>query len=239
MQLPPLTDGIIQRRYQRFLAEVTLADGHSVTAHCPNTGSMATCWAPGAPVQLSYSESPTRKLPWTLERIDMGGGWIGVHTGRPNPVLAEGIAAGLIPSLGGYRQLRPEAPFHAQGLPSGRLDLHLTEGNGPDAWVEIKNVTLLDGGAVRFPDAVSERGRKHLDLLAEAVRLGLRGVLLFAVNRPEGGHFAPAWGIDPRYAQRLCEVVALGVEVMAVRILHGPDCIGAGPLLPLDLTPSQ
>lgn len=239
MQLPPLTDGTIQRRYQRFLADVVLADGRSVTAHCPNTGSMATCWTPGAPVQLSQSDRPTRKLPWTLERIDMGGGWIGVHTGRPNQVLAEGIGAGLIPPLAGYRQLRREAPFHAEGLPSGRLDLHLSAGEQPDAWVEIKNVTLLDGAALRFPDAVSERGRKHLDLLAEAVRRGLRGILLFAVNRPEGERFAPAWGIDLRYAQRLLEVAGLGVEVLAVRIRHGAEDLGTGPLLPVDLTPPQ
>jgi sugar fermentation stimulation protein A len=239
MRLPPLADGIIQRRYQRFLADVVLADGRSVTAHCPNTGSMASCWAPGARVQLSHSDSPTRKLPWTLERVDMGGGWIGVHTGRPNQVLAEGIAAGLIPPLGGYRCLRREAPFHPDGLPAGRLDLHLSEGVGPDALVEIKNVTLLEGDCLRFPDAVSERGRKHLNLLAEAVRRGLRGVVLFALNRAEGARFAPAWGIDPAYGRRLCEVVALGVEVLAVRIRHDAEGLSTGALIRVDLTPPQ
>lgn len=239
MRLPPLTDGVIQRRYQRFLAEVVLADGRSVTAHCPNTGSMATCWAPGAPVQLSHSERPSRKLAWTLERIDMGGGWIGVHTGRPNQVLAEGIAMGLIAPLGGYRHLRREVAFHPEGLRGGRLDLHLSEGDRPDALVEIKNVTLLDGDCIRFPDAVSERGRKHLDLLAEAVRQGRRGVVVFAVNRPEGERFAPAWAIDPGYAQRLCDVTRLGVEALAARIRHDTAGIATGPLLPLDLAPPQ
>ncbi len=239
MRLPPLVDGTIQRRYQRFLADVVLADGRFVTAHCPNTGSMATCWAPGAPAQLSYSPSPTRKLPWTLERLDMGGGWIGVHTARPNQVLAEGIAEGLIPPLRGYRQLRREVPFHPPGLPGGRLDLHLSEGDRPDALVEIKNVTLLEGDRIRFPDAVSERGRKHLDLLAEAVRGGQRGVVLFAVNRPEGESFAPAWGIDPAYGRRLREVAELGVEVLAVRIRHDGEGLWTGPLLPVDLSPPQ
>lgn len=239
MRLPPLTEGIIARRYQRFLADVVLADGRSVTAHCPNTGSMATCWAPGARVQLSHSDSPTRKLPWTLERVDMGGGWIGVHTGRPNEVLAEGIGLGLIPPLAGYGRLRREVAFHPEGLPSGRLDLQLSEGARPDALVEIKNVTLLEGDCLRFPDAVSERGRKHLDLLAEAVRRGLRGVVLFALNRPEGAHFAPAWRIDAAYGQRLYEVAALGVEVLAVRIRHDAEGLSTGPLLEVDLTPPQ
>ena len=71
MRLPPLIDGRILRRYQRFLADVTLADGTLVTAHVPNTGRMTGCWAPGAPVQLSHSDAPRRRLAWTLERVDM------------------------------------------------------------------------------------------------------------------------------------------------------------------------
>ena len=74
MQLPPRTDGLILRRYQRFLAEVELADGTRVTAHVPNTGRMTSCWEPGAPVQLSHHADPRRRLAWTLERVDMGQG---------------------------------------------------------------------------------------------------------------------------------------------------------------------
>jgi sugar fermentation stimulation protein A len=239
MRLPPLTDGIIVRRYQRFLADVEIADGRRVTAHCPNTGTMATCWRAGVPVQLSHSDNPNRKLPWTLERVDMGGGWVGVHTGRTNPVMAEAIEGGLIAPLRGYRRLRREASFRPAGLPGGRLDILLSEGEGPDALVEVKNATLLDGERIRFPDAVSERGKKHLDLLAEAVRQGLRGALLFAVNRPEGTFFAPAWRIDPAYAARLCEVAALGVEVLAVRIRHEAEGLRADGLVSVDLSPPQ
>lgn len=247
MQLPPLTGGVILRRYKRFLADVALGDGTSVTVHCPNTGTMATCWRPGAPVQLSRSAIPTRKLPWTLERIDMGGGWIGVHTGRTNAVMAEGIHAGRIVPLAGYTHLRREAVFRPEGLPGGRLDLLLSgdaeadaPGAGPgQALVEVKNVTLLDGDRIRFPDAVSERGRKHLDLLAAAVRQGLRGVILFAVNRPEGQVFAPAWAVDPAYGARLLEVASRGVEVLAVRIRHTADGLWADAPVPVDLAPPQ
>lgn len=196
---------------------------------------MATCWAPGAPVQISQGTRPGRKLPWTLERVDMGRGWIGVNTARPNQVVCEGIAAGRIPALAGYARLRREVPYGPPGLPRGRIDIGLSQGPGPDALVEVKNVTLLEGTALRFPDAVSERGRKHLDLLLAAVRSGLRGVILFAANRPEGDRVGPAWGVDPRYGRRLLEVVELGVEVLAVRLVHGPGTIEAGDLLPLDL----
>lgn len=212
-----------------------LADGRVVTAHCPNTGTMATCWEPGAPVQLSNSTNPARKLAWTLERVDMGGGWIGVNTARPNQVIAEGIAAGRIPPLAAYGHLRQEVPFAPVGLPRGRLDIGLSDGPGPDALVEVKNVTLLDQSCLRFPDAVSERGRKHLDLLLAAVRSGLRGVILFAANRPEGDRVGPAWGVDPAYSRRLLEVVEAGVEALAVRLVHTADGIETGGLLPVDL----
>lgn len=214
-----------------------LADGRVVVAHCPNTGSMATCWEPGAPVQLSHSNSPSRKLAWTLERVDMGGGWIGVNTVRPNAVVAQAIGAGRIRPLAGYARLRREVPFEPVGLPRGRIDFGLAEGPGPDALVEVKNVTLLDGDCLRFPDAVSERGRKHLDLLLAAVRLGLRGVILFAANRPEADRVGPAWEIDPAYGRRLLEAVEGGVEALAVRLVHGTEGIEAGDLLPVDLAP--
>jgi sugar fermentation stimulation protein A len=195
---------------------------------------MAGCWAAGARVQLSLSPNPSRKLPWTLERVDMGGGWIGVNTARPNTVIAEGIRNRSIAALDGYPNLRREVSFVA-GRRRGRLDIGLSGGCRADALVEVKNVTLLDGDRIRFPDAVSERGRKHLDLLLAAVGQGLRGVILFAVNRPEGSLFAPAWDIDPLYGERLQQVAAAGVEVLAVRIRHTPDGMEAADCVPTDL----
>jgi sugar fermentation stimulation protein A len=235
LQLPPLAEGRILRRYQRFLADVELAGCGLVTAHVPNTGSMATCWAAGARVQLSHSDAPHRKLAWTLERVDMGSGWVGVHTGRTNPVVAEGIAAGRIPTLAGYRQLRREVSLAPLGQPRGRLDIGLGDGPAPDALVEVKNVTLLDDEHLRFPDAISLRGRKHLDLLLAAVREGRRGVVLFAANRPEGSRFGPAWTIDPGYAERLVEVAAAGVEILAIRIRHTADGMEVGDAVTVEL----
>jgi sugar fermentation stimulation protein A len=228
MQLPPLTPGRILKRYKRFLADVELSDGRVVTAHCPNTGSMHGCWAPGAAVELSCSDNPRRKLAWTLERVDMGGGWIGVHTGRVNPLVAEAIGAGRIPSLAGYAELRREVGFAPAGHPASRIDLMLADPARPSAWIEVKNATLLSGDSVRFPDAVTERGRKHLNSLKQAVREGRRGVILFAVNRPEGHWFGPDEERDPAYARRLREVAAAGVEVLAVRVVHRAHSIEIG-----------
>ena len=222
MRLPPLHNGLILDRYKRFLADIALESGRVITAHCPNTGSMTGCWRPGAPAQVSCSDRPGRKLPYTLERVDMGAGWIGVHTGRVNQLIREGIESARLPSLSGYRWIRNEPRFGSAAHPLSRFDLLLGDGDRPDALVEIKNTTLLCGDAVQFPDAVTERGRRHLTLLAEAVRRGYRGVIVFAVNRPEGSYFEPAWHIDPTWAETLEQVVEQGVEVVVARLKHTP-----------------
>jgi sugar fermentation stimulation protein A len=232
MQLPPLTDGRMVRRYKRFLADVVLADGREITAHCPNTGAMTGCWTPGAPVQLSHSDNPRRKLAWTLERVDMGAGWVGVNTHRVNPVVAEAIAERQVPSLAGYRQLRREVAVQAAGH-KARLDLALTEGPAADAYVEVKCVTLLEDDRLRFPDAVSVRGLRHLDTLAALVAQGHRGVMVFALNRPEGEAFSPADTVDPAYGARLRQVAAAGVEMLALRIAHSGQAMTVSGTVPL------
>jgi sugar fermentation stimulation protein A len=235
MRLPPLTDGLMLRRYKRFFADVQLSDGAFATAHCPNTGSMKSCWASGAPVQLSHSDDPRRKLPWTLERIDMGGGWIGVNTGRVNAVMAEALEQGLVSELAGYDRVRREVACVLPGHPPSRLDLRLDLGPGAPAWIEIKNVTLLDGNRLRFPDAASVRGLKHLKLLSDLAARGERAVMLFALNRPEGICFSPAREIDPAYAETLVRVQDLGVELQARRLVHTPDGMVCGEAVPIDL----
>lgn len=233
MKLPPLTRGRILRRYKRFLADIELPDGSVVTAHCPNTGAMTGCWAPGAPAEISASDNPKRKLRWTLERVDMGAGWVGVHTGRSNQSVSWLLERGKIPGLDGYNAVRREPTYAAPGFPRSRFDMQLTGPGRRDCYVEVKNTTLFSDGAIRFPDAVTERGRKHLLLLAHAVAAGHRGVILFAVNRPEGTYFAPARSVDPDYADTLAEVMANGVEALAVRLRHTPKGIRMGGLLPV------
>ena len=234
MDLPLLTNGTLHRRYKRFLTDITLDDGRQIIAHCPNTGRMTSCWEPGAAVQVSHSDNPKRKLAWTLERVDMGAGWIGVHTGRVNDVIAEAIATGAIPTLAGYSTITREVTFNTARHRS-RLDIKLADGESADAWVEVKNATLLVGDEVQFPDAVTERGLKHLHVLAEAVAQGNRGILVFAVNRSEGRCLSVADEVDPAYGKRLREVIELGVEVIAPRLVHGPKSITVEGALPVVL----
>ena len=234
MEFPPLIDGVIIARYKRFLADVRLADGQVVIAHCPNTGAMKGCWAPGAPVQLSAAANPRRKLRWTLERVDMGAGWVGVNSARVNHIIAHFITAGDIQSLHGYQRIRKEPRYRAPGFPDSRFDLLLGGQGRADCYVEVKNTTLVEGAHLCFPDAVTERGRKHLELLQHAVRGGYRGVLVFAANRPEGNAFRAAGEVDPVYAETLERVREGGVEVIVVRIRHTESGVAWGGEVPMN-----
>jgi sugar fermentation stimulation protein A len=147
-----------------------------------------------------------------------------VHTGRTNPLIEEALGAGRIETLNGYRCIRREVKYQSSAGERARFDLYLAEGDAPDAWVEVKNVTLWQGGDLCFPDAVTLRGRKHLALLAEVSEQGYRGIMIYALNRPEGACFKPADEIDPMYGETLRRVVyEAGVEVLALRITHGEN----------------
>lgn len=213
MELPLLTEGILLRRYQRFLADVELADGKLVTAHCPNTGSMMGCKAPGSRVWLSASDNPKRKLAWTWELVEADGVQVGLHTGRSNGLVREAIEAGRLESLTGYGRIRPEVRYGK----NSRIDL-LLEGEGlPPCYVEVKNVTAaVQGGIGYFPDAVTERGAKHLQEMAEMVGQGARALLVFCVQRSDVSEVRPADHIDPVYGQTLRQALAAGVEVAAL-----------------------
>lgn len=221
MKLPPLIPGRLIKRYKRFLADVALEDGSLVTAHCPNSGSMLGCNLPGSPVMLSLSPNPNRKLAYTWELVQVDGFWVGLNTMLPNWLAEEAILDGTIVELQGYQNLRREVPY---GSERSRIDI-LLEGDQGRCFVEVKNVTLVERGLALFPDAVTERGQKHLRELMEVVRNGGRGVILFTVQRGDGAAVAPADGIDPVYGRLLREAVKKGVEALAYRALVRPEDI--------------
>jgi len=215
MQLTgPLFHGTLIRRYKRFLADVELDDGSLVTAHTPNTGSMRGCARPGSRVILSLSGNPDRKYPHSWELVHTDGVWVGINTLLPNRLAREGIENGTIPELGGYDAIRAEVPYGTRS----RIDLLLSGSRG-SCYVEVKNVTLVEGGRALFPDAVSARGQKHLRELMQVVRLGHRGVNLFVVQRGDGESVSPADAIDPAYGALLREAAQAGVELLAYRAL--------------------
>lgn len=216
----PLLRGVLVRRYKRFLSDVELASGEVVVAHCPNSGTMLTCADPGRPVLLSdHGDSTPRKLRYTWEAIRMGRSWVGVNTMNPNRVVAEAVRAGRIPELTGYRELRREV---ACGEAS-RIDLRLA-GHAylPVTYVEVKNATMRVADGARFPDAVTERGARHLRELMKVARRGERAVMFFFLGRGDCRWVGPADDIDPLYGRTLRRAARQGVEILAYRAVVSP-----------------
>lgn len=240
----PLLPGVLLRRYKRFLADVRLDDGRELTVHCPNPGRMTTCAEPGAPVRISDSGNPRRKLRHTLEMVRMGRTWIGVNTMRPNAAAAHFVQRGAIPELAGYDPPRAEVVYGDGGR--SRIDLLLEAPGRRRCFVEIKNTTLrVDAGrgadgrrrwAAAFPDAVTERGRKHLEDLASVVAAGERAVLFFFVGRADCTFFRPADEVDPAYGAALRQATAAGVEALAYRMRWSARGVEILERLEVDLT---
>ena len=207
--------GRFVRRYKRFFADVE-TDAGTLTVHCANPGSMKGFHRPGAAVRCSTSDNPKRKLRHTLEMMRVGRTWVGLHTGRANGLVALALAAGLPRKLAGYRSIRREV-VAAHGRLSARLDFRLSgHATARDAWVEVKSVTLAEKGLALFPDSVTERGRRHADLLRELRARGSRAALVFLVQRADCDRVAPADDIDPEYGRALRRAAAAGVEIYAL-----------------------
>jgi sugar fermentation stimulation protein A len=226
----PLVTGTLLRRYKRFLADVELPGLGRVTCHVPNSGAMTGMADPGLRVAVMESPGPGRKLKWTLELVEVGTTWVGVNTLRANPVVAQAIAGGRVASLRGYPDLRREVRFGQDS----RVDILLTDGTRR-CYVEVKNTTLRDGRRALFPDAVTDRGAKHLVELRERVRLGDRAVIFFLVNRADCTSMAPADLVDRRYGELLREVVREGVEALAYRARSSLDRVELERRLPVRL----
>jgi sugar fermentation stimulation protein A len=234
----PLLNGRLVQRYKRFLADVLLPDGSTVTATCPNTGAMLGLTAPGSSVWLSESDKATRKYrhTWELVETDLGSGpvMVGINTGHPNALVSDAIKAGVITELTGYTSLRREVKY---GLNS-RIDILLEETGKAPCYVEIKNVHLMrEAGLAEFPDSKTERGVKHLGELAAQVQAGCRAVMIYLIQRGDAQSFDVARDIDPAYAAAAGAARLAGVEMLAYRCQLSASAIEVDSRVPIRGTP--
>ena len=217
---PKLLSGTFIKRYKRFFTDIYTADGHVITLHCPNTGSMKNCLYPGQSVWFSESTNPKRKYPYTFEIMQSDEQHlIGINSGRANALAEEAINKGIISELNGYTSLQREVKY---GEENSRIDILLTGQDKPKCYIEIKSCTLLEAGVGYFPDAVTTRGQKHLRELIQMVQQGHRAVLLFVVQHSGISVVKPAKHIDPLYADLLKQAIKLGVEVLAYQSSVSP-----------------
>ncbi len=245
---PPLIPGRLLRRYKRFLADIRLANGVTVVAHCPDPGSMRTCSRPGSAVWLSEHDSARRKLRYTWELIETDTGLVSINTHRTNAVVAEALTEGRIRGLTEYDDVRREVAYGD----GSRVDFLLQRGD-ERCFVEVKSVTMAASapvasipeagvgaranveGRMAFPDAVTKRGRKHLEALMAMKREGHRAVQFFCCNHTGATSMAPADDIDPGYGETLRRAARAGVELMAYSTVITPEEIYLGRPIPIEL----
>jgi sugar fermentation stimulation protein A len=229
-----LQQGRLIKRYKRFLADVELEGDGIVTAHCPNTGAMTGCAEPGSKVWLSKSDASTRKYPHTWELVETPAGMACVHSARANALAETAFRAGVIPGFDAYPDIRREVKYGT----GSRADL-LLEGPDGRVYVEVKSVTLCTkGGQGLFPDAVSDRGRKHLRELASVLDERTRAVMLYCALHSGINRVSAAGEIDPRYRDTLEEVMAAGVEVLAYAAAVTPQRLALTHALPFSVDPT-
>jgi len=213
MKLNNLIQGTFVKRYKRFFVDVQLSTGEIVTAHSNNTGTMASLLYPGNPVWLEPSDNPKRKLKYTLHLLQVpSGAYVCVNTIFPNQIVFDAIYNQKLPDFQNCEGLKKEVPF---GCENSRVDIYL-EKEGIPTFIEIKNVTLAEDflpEVAQFPDARTERGKKHLHELIYEVKQGHRAFMFYLVNRTDCHAFKIAEHIDPDYAKAVKKAVKAGVEI--------------------------
>ncbi|WP_103763390.1 DNA/RNA nuclease SfsA [Roseovarius confluentis] len=227
----PLEPATLIRRYKRFLADIRLADGREVTAHCANPGSMMGLADEGMRIWVEPNDDPKKKLNYGWRLVDHGHGhFTGVDTSLPNKALKAALMAGDIPELAAYDTVLPEQKYGE----NSRIDFLLRGADLPDAYVEVKSVTLSrEQGLAEFPDSVTARGAKHLHELAEMARAGHRAMLFYLVQRTDCTRLTVAADIDPTYAEALVMARLAGVEVLAYDCAITPEEVEIRRTLPL------
>ncbi len=214
----PLPATFVERP-NRFLVLARLPGGEVVRAHCPDPGRLRELLIPGATLFLSRAaESRGRTTAYDLRlvRHPENGTLVSLDSRLPNTLFREALLEGRLEPFGAPSRVRAEASLPiARGTIRSRADYLLEyEAAGP-CWVEVKSATLVVDGVAMFPDAVTDRGRRHVEALATMARLGYRTAVCFIIQRPDAQALRPEWERDPAFAAALARARSAGVELYA------------------------
>ena len=197
-----LLSGHLIKRYKRFFVDIKI-NNQVITAHCPNTGSMRGLLNEGNKVWISKSDNPNRKLKYTLEIIENGKSKVGVNTHSSNKIVHHALKNNLIDELKNFSEIKPETKFGA----NTRFDFLVLK-KKYKAFIEVKNVTLSRKKELaEFPDAITDRGLKHINELVKASKKNYKIFILFLIQRDDCKSFSIAKDIDPAYAAALIKAI--------------------------------
>ena len=245
IEFDPLIEGVLIKRYKRFLADIKLKSGEIVTAHCANTGPMRGLLTDGAKVRISVSPSPKRKLPFTLEQIcvlDTNNNevWVGINTLFANKLIKKVIEKDLLKEkIGEIEIIKSEVPYGKDK--KSRIDFFLTpKSSNPDnrnIYIEVKNTTWITKDIALFPDTVTKRGQKHLMELKELIPRS-KSVLVPCITREDANFFAPGDEADPLYGKLFRESLTAGMLIIPCSFIFHKDHVSWKGIKPLKLIES-
>ena len=242
IEFEPLIEGILIKRYKRFLADIQIENGEIVTAHCANTGPMKGLLNEGAKVRISFSSSTTRKLPWTWEQVKVIGSdnkevWVGINTLFANKLIRKVIEQNLLKDkLGEIAKIKSEVPYGKDK--KSRIDFLLTpKSSNPDnrnIYVEVKNTTWTKNNVALFPDTETKRGQKHLIELKGLIPES-KSVLVPCITRKDIDYFAPGDESDPLYGVLFRESISAGMLLVPCCFEFHSDHVAWQGIKPLKL----
>ena len=218
----------IVARLNRFAVMVE-TEGKQEAVHLPNSGRLRELLAPERKAMLWERSGRGRKTRYDLTLVRVGRFWACADARMPPALVAEALARGALPQFAGFPKVRREVVYG-----DSRLDLALHD-NGKTCFIEVKSVTLVQGGLALFPDAPTLRGTRHLNTLAHAIGQGNRAAVIFIVQRPDATGFAPNDEADPAFGQALRKAAEAGVEVYAFVCSVTPREICLASPIPIDL----
>jgi len=205
----PLISGVFLKRYKRFFADIKVKD-KTITAHCPNTGSMMGLLKANNKVWISKSNNDNRKLKYTLQLIEVNGSKVGVNTHLTNKIVLEALNNNFFTNFSKNALIEKEKKFGA----NTRFDFLISDKN-KKTFIEVKNVTLSRKNKLaEFPDSVTSRGAKHIEGLIEATKKGYECYMLYVIQREDCNKFSVAKDIDPKYAKLLTVALKKRIKVL-------------------------